>query len=72
MRIVETTPTIVRHGPACVPLPVTARKRRPSALSAPKCFRANAVLTIATGWRVSRSLSVNARPSSRRCPVAAK
>ena len=33
MRTVETTPTMVRHGPGCLPLPSTVRKRRPSGLS---------------------------------------
>ena len=51
---------------------VTVRKRRPIALSLPKCFRANAALTIATGWRASRSSSVKVRPSSSFWPVTAK
>ena len=55
MRTVDTTPTIVRHGPGCVPLRSVVRKRAPSALRPRKCLAANAALTIATGSRESRS-----------------
>ncbi len=48
------------------------RKRLPSALAVPKCFRANAVLTMATGSFESRSSSLNVRPSTIRCPVTSK
>lgn len=35
IRVVVTTPTIVRHGPGCRPLPATVRNRRPRGLSVP-------------------------------------
>ena len=72
MRTVETTPTIVRHGPNWRPLFTATRNRRPSALAVPKCLRAKAMLTIATACLLSRSSSLNPRPSTSRWPVTSK
>ena len=72
MRTSDTTPMIVRHGSKSVPLLPTVRKRRPSGLSLPKCFRAKVALTTATGSLTSLSAIVKSRPSSSFCPVVAK
>ncbi len=64
MRTSETTPTIVRHGVNEAPLFKLMRKRRPTALSVPKCFLAKKALTTATGCLASVSLELKSRPSS--------